>query len=110
MKKDKEMITRVQVKIINANSNYLMIKRASNDGNRWELPGGGIDKNETFIQAVRREAKEETGLFITNIKLVKYEVKDIKIYTFEARTSSNEVVLSKEHQDYRWMEGGEENG
>jgi 8-oxo-dGTP pyrophosphatase MutT (NUDIX family) len=30
----------------------------------WELPGGGIDAGETYLEAVVREVAEETGLVI----------------------------------------------
>lgn len=42
------------------NDKILMIKTLH--FNRWELPGGGIEKNETPEDAAIRELKEECGL------------------------------------------------
>jgi A/G-specific adenine glycosylase len=56
--------------IINIEGKLLIDKRKPEGflGGLWELPGGKKQKNETFKQAVEREALEETGLQVEAIK------------------------------------------
>lgn len=35
----------------------------------WHIPGGGVDEDETMIDALIREVQEETGLDITELEL-----------------------------------------
>ncbi len=38
-------------------------------GQRWYLPGGGVSKGETLEEAARREASEEIGAELGNLRL-----------------------------------------
>lgn len=53
--------------IIEINGGIVFIKR-SNPPFGWALPGGFVDYGESLEQAVRREAKEETGLDLEELK------------------------------------------
>ncbi len=53
--------------IIEINGGIILIKR-KNPPFGWAIPGGFVDCGETIEQAVIREAKEETGLDIENVR------------------------------------------
>lgn len=49
------------------NGKLLMVK--DKVSNNWEFPGGGIENNESFLKALKREFLEETGLVILDNKI-----------------------------------------
>ena len=54
------MVASVNVVVINAAGEVLLIRRSDNDN--WALPGGAIDLGESMVQAAVRETREETGI------------------------------------------------
>ena len=71
MIKNEELPLRLGVGIVLLNNeNKIFVgKRIDNPSNYWQMPQGGIDQNENFLQAARRELEEETG--IRNTKVIK---------------------------------------
>ena len=71
MKKKEEIPLRLGVGIIllNDNNEVFVGKRIDNPEDFWQMPQGGVDKNENFLAAAKRELEEETS--IKNIKLIK---------------------------------------
>ena len=67
----KELPLRVGVGIIllNNQNNILVGKRRDNPKNFWQMPQGGVNKNENFLNAAKRELEEETG--VKSIELIK---------------------------------------
>ena len=60
----------VGIIVLNNKNKIFVGKRIDNQvGNHWQMPQGGVDKNENFLQAAKRELEEETG--IRSIKLIK---------------------------------------
>lgn len=50
--------------VVNAETKLLLIQE--HDG-RWELPGGGLDYNESMHDGLRREIQEELGVRVHSI-------------------------------------------
>ncbi len=71
MNNKKELPLRIGVGIILLNNeNKIFVgKRIDNPKNFWQMPQGGIDENESFLDAAKRELVEETG--IKSVKLIK---------------------------------------
>jgi len=46
----------------------IVLVRRKNDPPGWAIPGGFVDYGETLEQAALREAKEETGLELENLR------------------------------------------
>ncbi|QBD80448.1 NUDIX domain-containing protein [Ktedonosporobacter rubrisoli] len=78
--------------LINKGDRFLMIKRNQkvHGAGTWTVPGGHLEFGESFAERAEREAKEETGVEITNVKF---------------RVITNDVFQA-EHKHYVtvWME------
>ena len=101
--------------VINDNILYLLLNYVSG---HWDFPKGNKEENETQIETVIREIKEETG--ITNIMLQNNFRKDIfykykrdnkliskHVIYYLAETNTLKIVLSNEHIGFKWAEYGD---
>ena len=70
MIKNKILPLRIGVGIIllNNENNIFVGKRIDNPKNYWQMPQGGVNKNEDLYIAAKRELAEETS--VTSIKLI----------------------------------------
>ena len=59
----------VGIVLLNNKNEIFVGKRIDNPNNCWQMPQGGVDKNEDLFQAALRELKEETS--IKSVKLIK---------------------------------------
>lgn len=81
--------------------------------NQWDDVGGRMRQFETPEDTLRREVKEETGL--SNINIVKpidvshyfrgdkIADNEMIVITYWCEITSDEVILSNEHDNHRWV-------
>lgn len=106
--------------IQNRLNQFLIIQRSADDSYRpleWEFPGGKLETLQDISQSIHREVTEETGLNVKIISQIAFvESKVITDgryngYTYvgifgTARATKSKVSISKEHNDYRWVDIG----
>ena len=59
----------VGIILLNKKNEVFVAKRIDNPKNFWQMPQGGVNKNEDYLTAAYRELEEETS--IKNVKLIK---------------------------------------
>jgi len=59
----------VGIVVLNRNNKVFVARRIDNPKNFWQMPQGGVDKNEDFLTAAFRELDEETS--IKSVELIK---------------------------------------
>jgi putative (di)nucleoside polyphosphate hydrolase len=59
----------VGIVVLNKSNQVFVAKRIDNSKNFWQMPQGGVNKNEDYLAAAYRELEEETS--IKNVDLVK---------------------------------------
>ena len=86
--------------ILNNENKVFVGKRKDNPGNKWQMPQGGVEENEDFITAMKRELLEETS--ITNIKIIK---KVEKTYEYELPENLIGIIWNGKYrgQKQKWF-------
>ena len=52
----------VGIVVLNKENKVFVAKRIDNPKNFWQMPQGGVDKDENYYEAALRELKEETSI------------------------------------------------
>lgn len=96
---------------------FLMTKRIHLDPedyksyhNAWQLPGGGMNFEETPEEALHREIKEELGVKIKIIRFVPKIYTEVRkywqglflVYVCKLVNEDAKIILDKEASEYGW--------
>jgi 8-oxo-dGTP diphosphatase len=105
--------------VVFKDDSVLLVKRGNPPlAGTWSLPGGAVHRSETLEDAVVREVKEECGIDIDVIDLIR-EFEYIEpaadgkveyhylVFDFKAVYKSGELRSSSDADDARWIRIGE---
>jgi 8-oxo-dGTP diphosphatase len=101
--------------VVFKDDSVLLVKRGNPPlAGTWSLPGGAVHRSETLVDAVVREVKEECGIDVDVIDLVR-EFEYIEpakngkveyhylVFDFKAVYRSGELRSSSDALDARWI-------
>lgn len=86
------------------NNSFLLLLKAKNL--LWEVPGGKKNANEKYLQAAKRETKEEIGKLPkfkkTGFQLIETDKHKFKIYFAKVQKEFS-CQISDEHLKWKWI-------
>ncbi len=101
--------TRIGVKCLVQHQNKFLFIRNSYGSKKWTIPGGGVNRGESFESAAIRETQEEVSITPTNlINIGSYihekEYKHDSLTIFYTKTQSPKFTIDPiEIEEARWM-------
>lgn len=85
---------------------YLLRTDNKNPGN-WGIPGGKIEENESILEGIERECREEIEFWPDTPKLIpiqKFVNKSFVYHTFFCEVENEFIpILNNEHCGYAWV-------
>jgi len=90
---------------------YLYLLRADSRSPTWSMPGGGINADETLLEGIARECREEMDFDISDLKLIpiqKFVNNTFTYHTFFCAVREEFIPkLNEEHVGYAWVGEGQ---
>lgn len=108
----------IKALIMNEDNKLLLLSSDASDGStRWDMPGGRMDDDETFLQTLERELTEEIGCtyvgdpeyFATSLSSARIPVGDkqlgLVLVTYRAHIPNNtQIQLNDYETGYAWFD------
>jgi 8-oxo-dGTP pyrophosphatase MutT (NUDIX family) len=99
--------TVAKVVLIDESDRVLFLKRSNymeKFAGEWDLPGGHLKSNESMLDGLEREVREETNLGVQDPKLIEVQA---NLHFFYAKYDSEPIKISHEHTSFRFFDKGD---
>ena len=98
---------RVRVIVYRDDGDILLVKNRFSR-QEWALPGGGVNRNESYEQAAVREVLEEIGLRVHNLRYLgkansHESYAKFSVRVFAAHASNYDIKCNFEIMEARWL-------
>ena len=104
----KKFTVSVAAIVVNENDEILLLNHVLRSDLSWGIPGGFIANGEQPEAAVRREIREETGLELENIKMIRVRTMNRHIeILFRASPIGTAKAQSLEINELGWFKANE---
>jgi 8-oxo-dGTP pyrophosphatase MutT (NUDIX family) len=94
---------------------FLLLRRSPDEAlypGLWQMVTGGMEADETAMQAARRELREETGVDVSDLHIVPFiatfylasddSIHHVPVFAAEAPAGTT-IALSAEHDRCAWL-------
>ena len=71
---------------------------------KWQVPGGKVESGENYLEALKREVKEETDLEIVSINNLLIRWFEVAIYQVEVVGEAKVMEPAKVNTEWEYME------
>ena len=99
-KKQLPLRSGVGIILLNHKNKVFVGKRIDNPKNFWQMPQGGVDQNESFLSAAKRELEEETS--VKSVEIIK-EVNELFIYELPEKLLGKVLEGKYRGQKQKWF-------
>lgn len=98
--------------ILDSKGRILIVRKSDReaiDPGLWVVPGGKVKKDESVIDALKREVNEETGLSVVRYEWIGEDVFKVEDKYFHAAhflckvKSDKRIKLERSLTEYRWI-------
>ena len=94
--------------IVYRDDGNILLVRSRFSRQKWALPGGGVNRNESYEQAAVREVLEEIGLRVHNLRYLgkansHESYAKFSVRVFAAHTSDCDIKCNFEIMEARWF-------